>query len=160
MEGSKTVVLALTTKALYAQMKEHSYYLGEALKSNPQIIELAAKIQAGDDDDTVLKDFVQQGGSKLGNVLSNVVGKTVYAWSNDASNGDTITFTVSAVSNFMDAQKDTLKDVMINYLSTYTLSEWLSLIKPDEAVRFAAKLKDYEEDMRRLGAQRDKPTRV
>lgn len=157
MEGSKTVTLTLTTTELYAQMKEHSYYIGEALKSNPQLIELAAKIQAGNDDDTMLKDFAKQGGAKLGNILSNVVGKTVYVWSSD---GASITFTMSAVSNFMDAQKDTLKDSMVNYLSVYMLAEWLDHIKPDEAQRFFAKLKDYEEDMRRLGAQRDKPART
>jgi hypothetical protein len=157
MEGSKTLTLALTNTDLLAQMKEHSYYLGEALKSNPAIIELAAKIQACDDDDTVLKDFVQAGGTKLGNILSRVVGKTNYKWDETKK---TITFTTNAVANFMDAQKDTLKDSMLNYLSYYVLSKWLNLIKPDESVRFEQQLTGLEEDMRQLGAQRDKPSRT
>ena len=41
--------------------------------------ELAAKIQASTDDDSVLKDFIQEGIAKLGNILSNVLGKTSYA---------------------------------------------------------------------------------
>ena len=57
MEGSKVINLELTVKSLFEQMKEHSYYLGEALKSDPKLTELAAKLQANDDDDTVLKDF-------------------------------------------------------------------------------------------------------
>ena len=61
-------------------MKEHSYYLGEALKSDPKLTELAAKLQANDDDDTVLKDLAQEGGTKLGNILSRVIGKTSYSW--------------------------------------------------------------------------------
>lgn len=156
MEGSKTLTLALTTTDLFAQMKDHSYYLGEALKSDPRIMELAAKIQASDDDDVVLKDFVQQGGTKLGNILSRIVGKTSYAWDEDKT---TITFTTKAVANFMESQKDILKDSMLCYLSAYVLSKWLNLIKPDECVRFDNMLKEYEEDMRQLGAQRDKPTR-
>lgn len=160
MEGSKVLTLALTTKALFAQMKEHSYYIGEALKGDSRMMELSAKIQASDDDDSVLKDFVQAGGTKLGNLLSRVLGKTSYSWSEDASKGTTITFTTNAVANFMESQKDTLKDSMLNYLSYYVLSKWLTLIKPDEAERFEKQLDVLEEDMRQLGAQRDKPKRT
>lgn len=156
MEGSKEITQTLTLTELLEQMREHSYYLGEALKSNPQVIELAAKIQASTDDNSVLADFVQAGATKLGNVLSRVVGKTYYAWDDDKTS---ITFTTNAVANFMDAQKGTLTDSMLNYLSCYILADWLNLIKPDEAQRFTARLADYEEDMRQLGAQRDKPTR-
>lgn len=159
MEGSKILTLALTTKTLFAQMKEHSYYIGEALKGDVRMMELSAKIQASDDDDSVLKDFVQAGGTKLGNLLSRVLGKTSYSWSDDASQGTTITFTTNAVANFMESQKDTLKDSMLNYLSYYVLSQWLTLIKPDEAQRFETQLERLEEDMRQLGAQRDKPKR-
>lgn len=157
MEGSKVLPLELTVQDLFAQMKEHSYYLGEALKSDPTLIELAAKIQASDDDDSVLKDFIQSGGTKLGNLLSRVLGKTSYAW--DAGKTK-ITFTTNAVANFMDSQKDTLKDNMLNYLSYYVLSKWLNLIKPNECERFEKLLVEIEEDMRQLGAQRDKPKRT
>lgn len=157
MEGSKVLTLELTIQDLFAQMKEHSYYLGEALKSDPKLMELAAKIQASDDDDAILKDFIQVGGTKLGNLLSRVLGKTSYAW--DAGKTK-ITFTTNAVANFMDSQKNTLKDNMLNYLSYYVLSKWLNIIKPDECVRFEKLLLEIEEDMRQLGAQRDKPKRA
>lgn len=156
MEGSKKLTLELTVSDLFAQMKEHSYYLGEALKSDPKLVELAAKIQASDDDDSILKDFVQDGGRKLGNVLSRVLGKTSYTWD---ENKTKITFTTNAVSNFMDSQKGTIKDNMLSYLSYYVLSKWLNIIKPDECPRFDALLVEVEEDMRQLGAQRDKPKR-
>lgn len=162
MEGSKTLTLELTTKDLFAQMKDQSYLIGESLKSNPQVMELAAKIQASDDDDVTLQDFAQAGGTKLGNILSRVLGKTSYKWQ-EAQEGDQkvkkLIFTTNAVANFMDSQKDTLKDSMLNYLSVYILSKWLNLIKPDESARFEAMLKELEEDMRQLGAQRDKPKR-
>ncbi len=156
MEGSKTITMELTVTSLFGQMKEHSYYLGEALKSNPQIAELAAKIQAGDDDDSVLKDFIQSGGTKLGNLLSTILGKTAYAWDTDKTK---LTFTTNAVANFMDSQVDILKDSMLNYLSYYTLAEWLNLIKPDESQRYKEKLVELETDMRILGTHRSKPTR-
>lgn len=158
MEGSKTITMELTTSDLLSQMEEHSYYLGEALKSDPQVIELAAKLQASSDDYSILKDFVQAGATRLGNIASRVIGKTVYEW---ADSGKTsITFTTYAVANFMDAQVETFKDTMLNYLSYYVLSKWLKIIKPDEAPRFEQELVTLEEDMRQLGAQRDKPTRT
>lgn len=162
MEGSKELTLTLTTKDLFAQMKDQSYLIGEALKSNPQVMELAAKIQASDDDDVTLQDFAQSGGTKLGNILSRVLGKTSYKWSTsmvDSKEVKQLVFTTNAVANFMDSQKDTLKDSMLNYLSVYILSKWLNLIKPDESARFENMLKELEEDMRQLGAQRDKPKR-
>lgn len=162
MEGSKELTLTLTTKDLFAQMKDQSYLIGEALKSNPQVMELAAKIQASDDDDVTLQDFAQSGGTKLGNILSRVLGKTSYKWSTsmvDSKEVKQLVFTTNAVANFMDSQKDTLKDSILNYLSVYILSKWLNLIKPDESARFENMLKELEEDMRQLGAQRDKPKR-
>ena len=138
-------------------MKSQSYIIGESLKSNPQLIELAAKIQASDDDDNDLKDIAVDGSTKLGNLLSRVMGKTKYEWSEE---GKKVTFTVNAVANFMDAQQNTLKDSMKSYLGCYTLRHWLNLIKPDECQRFDVLLKDLEEEMRQLGAQRDRPTRT
>lgn len=157
MEGSKELTMELTVTALFGQMKEHSYYLGEALKSDPRIAELAAKIQASDDDDPILKDFIQEGGTKLGNITSTCLGKTSYAWDTGKTK---ITFTTNAVKNFMDSQIGTFKDSMLNYLSYYVLARWLTIIKPDEAARFEQRLKDLEADMRVLGTQRAKPTRA
>ena len=157
MEGSKTITLELTTGQLFEKMKSQSYILGESLKSNDQMIELAAKIQASDDDDNDLKDIVIDGSTKLGNLLSRVLGKTKYEWSLD---GKKVTFTVNAVANFMDSQQGTLKDSMKSYLGCYTLRHWLNLIKPDECQRFDVMLKDLEEEMRQLGAQRDRPVRT
>ncbi len=157
MEGSKILTLEITKAGLFSQMKEHSYYLGEALKSNTTVMELAAKLQASDDDDSVLMDFVKEGGTKLGNILSRVVGKTSYAWDEGKTK---LTFTTNAVANFMDTQKETLKDSMLSYISAYVLCKWLNLMKPDECQRFEKMLAELEEDMRQLGAQRDKPTRT
>lgn len=156
MEGSQTITLTLTMSGLSAQVKEHTYYIGEALKSDPRVIELAAKIQASADDDTVLKDFIKEGSVRLSNVLARVLGKLTYAW-NQA--GTTLTYTVNAVANFMSSQTNALEDTMLSYMSCYVLSKWLNLIKPDEAVRFESMLAGYEEDLRQMGAQRSKPTR-
>ena len=157
MEGSKILTLELTTEQLFVQMKSQSYLIGEALKSNPQLIELAAKIQASDDDDEDLRDIINAGATKLGNLLSRVLGKTKYEWDSGHAK---VTFTTNAVANFMDMQKGTLKDSMLNYLSYYTLSKWLNLIKSDESVRFENLLRELEDDMRQLGAQRDRPKRT
>ena len=60
----------------------------------------------------------------------------------------------------METQKETIKDNMLSYLSYYTLAKWLNLIKPDEAPRFDNRLGEIEEELRLLGAQRDKPKRT
>lgn len=105
----------------------------------------------------MLKDLAQEGGTKLGNILSRVIGKTSYSWD---ENKTKISFTTNAVSNFMESQKETIKDNMLSYLSYYTLAKWLNLIKPDEATRFEQRLVEIEEELRLLGAQRDKPKRT
>lgn len=156
MEGTKSITLEVSKSDLLGQVQEHSYYLGEALKSSPQVMELAAKIQAGSDESTTLSDFIREGCARVCGILSRVVGETTYSWDSDKAK---CTFTISTVANFMESQKDALNDAALSYISTYMLSRWLSLVKSDESVRFTEMLATMEEDMRQLGAQRSKPTR-
>ena len=152
-EGDMICAAEFATQANINFMASHA----KGLICTPMSAELAAKLQANDDDDTVLKDLAQEGGTKLGNILSRVLGKTSYSWD---ENKTKIIFTTNAVSNFMETQKETIKDNMLSYLSYYTLAKWLNLIKPDEAPRFDNRLGEIEEELRLLGAQRDKPKRT
>lgn len=155
MEGSKTLTLALTATMLFAKLKKQSYYLGEALKSNPQIRDLAAKIQASDDEDDLIQDLIHDGATKVGNILSREIGNTTSSW--DITGKTAVTYTIKTVANFMDSQNELLKETMLKYISSYVLSEWLSLIKPDESVRFGNMLKEYEDDIKTIGSMRSKP---
>lgn len=156
MEGSKIITTEITVSALLGQMKDHSYYLGEALKSDSRLIELGAKIQASNDEDPVLKDFINNGVTKVGNLLTRVLGITAFEWD---ANKAKVTFTTKAVANFPDNQEDSLKGNIINYLSCYVLSSWLKLIKHDESTRFDEMRKEQENEIIQLSAQRSKPQR-
>lgn len=158
MEGSKTVTTEVILTNLLAQMKDHTYYMGEAMKSDSRLIELGAKLQASDDDDTVLMDFVNNGISKVANLLTRVLGITTYKV--DTNSTKKVTFTTKAVANFPQDQSDTLKGNISSYLSCLSLFEWLQLIKPDEAPRFKEKSEQLEVEIMNLSAQRSKPTRA
>ena len=153
MEGSKKIEVSITIKSILERMKDMSYYIGESAKSNPQIIELGAKIQASDDEDPLLNDFISDGLSIVSNLLSAMVGESKYA-----SSQGIITISVSATSNTPDIGSE-LKDYATNYLSAYTLEKWLEMIKPDESARYKENRSRMEAEMAKLAARRKKPVR-
>ena len=156
MEGSKVITTEVTTSDLLGQMKDHAYYLGEALKSDPRLIEIGAKIQASSDEDPILKDFINTGVRQIGNLLTRVLGITSYLWD---SNKGKVTFTTKAAANFPENQDSNLKDCIVSYLSCHVLSNWLNLVKNDEASRFENMKKEQENEIIQLSAQRSKPLR-
>lgn len=154
MEGSKTITTEVTLTDILNRVKDHVYYMGEALKSNPQLVELGAKIQASSDEDAVLKDFISDAKSVVCNLISRVLGLT----SSDDSEGTKITFTTKAVANVPDIN-DQLKDYIINYIAVYVIEGWLKITKPDEAVRFSETKQRLENELTLLATQRTKPVR-
>lgn len=154
MEGSKTITTEIVIKDILLRMKDHAYYIGESAKADPRFVEISAKIQASDDDNPILKDYISDATSIVCNLLSRMIGETNYE--NDDSN---ITFTTKAKTNTpnIDAQ---LKDYIVNYMSTYILKNWLNVIKADEAQRFNDMLTRLENEIIQLAARRTKPERT
>ncbi len=154
MEGSKTITTEIVIQDILLRMKDHAYYIGESAKADPRFVEISAKIQASDDDNPILKDYISDATSIVCNLLSRMIGETNYE--NDDSN---ITFTTKAKTNTpnIDAQ---LKDYIVNYMSTYILKNWLNVIKADEAQRFNDMLTRLENEIIQLAARRTKPERT
>lgn len=153
MEGSKTITTEITLKAVIDRMKDHVFYLGEAVKATPQLMEIGAKLQASADEDPILKDFISDSTSIVANLLSRVLGLTTYT-----NSGTAVTFTTSSPANTPDINAQ-LKDYIVNFMATYVLEAWLNLSKPDEAARFKEIRNRLETEITQLGAQRKKPTR-
>ena len=154
MEGSKSCTPQIAVKTLLLRVKDQAYYIGESAKSDPRLVEISAKIQASDDDDPILKDFVSDSTSVVCNLLSRMLGETSY--SNEGAN---ITFTIKAAANTPDLQ-DQLVDYITNYMSTAILRSWLNVIKSDEAKRFEEMLIRLETELIQLSARRIKPERT
>lgn len=154
MEGSKTITTEIVIQDILLRMKDHAYYIGESAKADPRFVEISAKIQASDDDNPILKDYISDATSIVCNLLSRMIGETNYE--NDDSN---ITFTTKAKTNTpnIDAQ---LKDYIVNYMSTYILKNWLNVIKADEAQRFNDMPTRLENEIIQLAARRTKPERT
>lgn len=154
MEGSKTITTEIVIQDILLRMKDHAYYIGESAKADPRFVEISAKIQASDDDNPILKDYISDATSIVCNLLSRMIGETNYE--NDDSN---ITFTTKAKTNTpnIDAQ---LKDYIVNYMSTYILKNWLNVVKADEAQRFNDMLTRLENEIIQLAARRSKPERT
>lgn len=154
MEGSKSLTPQVVVKNLLLRVKDQAYYIGESAKSDPRLVEISAKIQASDDDDPILKDYVSDATSVVCNLLSRMLGETSY------TDGDgNITFTIKAAANTPDLQ-DQLIDYITNFMSTAILRSWLNVIKSDEAKRFEEMLVRLETELIQLSARRLKPERT
>lgn len=154
MEGSKTITTEVTYASIMERMKDHVYYLGESVKSNPQLVEIGAKLQASADEDPVLKDFIKDATAIVCNLISRSLGLTTY----EDSEGTDVTFTTKAPANSPDISAQ-LKDYITNYMATYVLESWLRIIKADEANRFSDMRNRLENEIVLLSTQRNKPTR-
>lgn len=154
MEGSKSLTPQIAVKTLLLRVKDQAYYIGESAKSDPRLVEISAKIQASDDDDPILKDFVSDATSVVCNLLSRMLGETSYS-----NEGENITFTIKAAANTPGLQ-DQLVDYITNYMSTSILRNWLNTVKSDEAKRFDEKLLRLETELIQLSARRLKPERT
>lgn len=154
MEGSKTITTEITLSDIMNRVKDHVYYLGESVKSDARLVELGAKIQASNDEDPVLKDFISDATSIVSNLVSRTLGLTTYN-----NEGTKITFTTKATANAPDVGAQ-LKDYATNYVATYVLESWLKIVKPDEAPRFVETRTRLEQEIVLLAAQRSKPSRT
>lgn len=154
MEGSKNLTPQVVVKNILLRVKDQAYYIGESAKSDPRLLEISAKIQASDDDDPILKDYVSDATSVVCNLLSRMLGETSY------TDGDgNIAFTIKAAANTPDLQ-DQLVDYITNYMSTAILRSWLNVIKSDEAKRFEEMLVRLETELIQLSSRRLKPERT
>ena len=153
MEGSKTISASITVADVLARVQDQAYYLGESVKANPQLVELGAKIQASADESPILNDFISDAVSIVCNLLSRTIGLTTYT-----NNKTTIAFSSKAPANTPDLTAQ-IKDYILNYISTYVLEQWLSVVKSDESVRFAQVRQRLEQEIVLLAIQRSKPTR-
>lgn len=155
MEGSKSLTPQVSVKNLLLRVKDQAYYIGESAKSSPNLVEISAKIQASDDDDPILKDYISDATSVVCNLLSRMLGETSYS-----DEGENITFTIKASANTPDYMQEQLVDYITNYMSTSILRSWLNVIKSDEAKRFEELLVRLETEIIQLSARRLKPERT
>lgn len=155
MEGSKSLTPQVSVRNLLLRVKDQAYYIGESAKSNPNLVEISAKIQASDDDDPILKDYISDATSVVCNLLSRMLGETSYS-----DEGENITFTIKASANTPDYMQEQLVDYITNYMSTSILRSWLNVIKSDEAKRFEELLVRLETEIIQLSARRLKPERT
>lgn len=154
MEGSKTITTQIVINDILLRMKDQAYYIGESAKADPRLVEISAKIQASDDDDPILKDYISDSTSIVCNLLSRMLGETSYQ-----DEGSNVTFTTKAKANTPDIDAQ-LKDYIVNYMSTYILKNWLNVVKADEAQRFNDMLTRLENEIIQLAARRSKPERT
>lgn len=155
MEGSKSLTPQVSVRNLLLRVKDQAYYIGESAKSNPNLVEISAKIQASDDDDPILKDYISDATSVVCNLLSRMLGETSYS-----DEGENITFTIKASANTPEYMQEQLVDYITNYMSTSILRSWLNVIKSDEAKRFEEFLVRLETEIIQLSARRLKPERT
>lgn len=153
MEGSKLITTEISMQSIMLRMKDHAYYMGESTKSDARLVEIGAKMQASDDENPILGDFINDATSIVSNLLSRVMGETTYV-----KDESTITFMTKATSNTPDIEEQ-VADYVTNYMATYILEKWLNVIKSDESKRFSEDRTRLESEIVLLASRRSKPER-
>lgn len=160
MEGSKKLTIELKLKDLLFKVKTNSYYIGEARKDIQGMDLLGARIQSSDDDDDILVDFLKSSFSKIGNILTKLIGESSFVAVYTQTDTAKVTFTINTAANFMESQLPVVKSISEDYAVDYVLMEWFSSNKPDESKLFADKIGLLESDIRAIAVHRKKPVRT
>lgn len=160
MEGSKKLAIELSVKDILLKAKTNSYYIGEARKDVQGMDLLGARIQSSDDDDDILVDFTKSSFSKIGNLLTRLIGESSYVATYTPVDTAKVEFTINATANFMDSQLPVVKGIIGDYAVSCILMEWLLSNKPDEARVFADKIASLESEIRYISTARKKPIRT
>lgn len=80
------------------RVKSSAYYVGEAAKNDLQ--DVAAQLQASEDDDDVLKDYLKEAATKCVHVIQHFVGTTRIETLSE-SGVESLLFTTQATANFL-----------------------------------------------------------
>lgn len=154
MEGSKIFSCEINVNSIFARMKDFSYYIGESIKTDQKVAELAAKIQASDDEDPILFDLLSNSVTIVSNTLLSNIGETSYE-----KTDDTIFFTIRAKYNTPDYIENQIVDYITDYIATYILINWLDIVTTDKSKVFNDSLSRIEREIKILSSRRNKPER-
>ena len=92
------MTLTLPFSKVLDRVKSSVYYIGEAAKNELQ--DVAAQLQASEEDDDVLKDYLKEAATKCVHVIQHYVGTTRMETLSDVY-GDKLLFTTQATANFL-----------------------------------------------------------
>ena len=155
----KTIEIKLSRKALLDRIKTHCYYTGEARKQIGYPEQLAAAIQAGDDDYNQLNDHTKTAISEIAKLLSRFLGVCSTSERGDAAHPDIfdIIFTLQTPHNFPNEICSQLELTIENFATMRTLQLWLAQHKPDEANTLSGEVQQALFSIRELLSIRKRP---
>lgn len=156
MEGSNSITISVMRKEFLDRLKLGAYYVGESVKGELQ--EVAAMLQASDDDDAVLTDYFREGNIELANILQKYMGKTTFTETTTPAANACIAFTISSVQNFNESNVSGLTNALYDYLVDFGLKEWSKPV-PNTAQYYEEKLKEDTQAIREFCCHRKKPNR-
>lgn len=155
MNGTNSITIAITRKTVLDRIKMGAYYIGESVKGELQ--EVAAMLQACDDDDEVLNDFFMEGNTELANILQKYMGKSTFAVTGSSAT-TAASYTISSVDNFNESNLSGLTNAMYDFLVDFGLKEWSKPV-PNTAQYYEEKIKEDTQAIRELCCHRKKPDR-
>lgn len=158
---STSIKIQVEREAILYQVKLSSYHIGDVRKDD-KTMDLAAKVQASDDDDDLLIKFSDSGAAKVLDVLSSVLSETTLEITEVVKEEvpcSTYEYTLDVVSSFDANQKKGILEGVTDYIINWTLFEWLSIVYPESAKINFDKCELIRSDLRSRINARTRPVR-
>jgi hypothetical protein len=155
-------VIEIRKSGILHQVKLRAYVAGEAAKEGATA-RLATQSQPGDDNDDIINPFIENGHSRIVDVLTGIYEKSNCFFGDyidDCGCRECVfTYELDVPRNFDGTQLNSLMRGIEEYLVNYALCEWYRLTWPDKAALY---LQNMEEELRKIkhrSYQRTSPVR-
>lgn len=152
----KTVNIKVLKKDVSNQINLRNFYFGESAKDG-NMVEIATKMQTSEDNDDVLDKFILSACSHLVDVLNTVCIDVSFSTSGE-DQSTSLDFTLSVSDLFAESQEEVIKEGIFNYLTNWSIYEWMDLAFPNGAKEFFEKCALIEAGLKSRINKRLKPT--
>jgi hypothetical protein len=155
-------VIEIRKNAILHQVKLRAYVAGEAAKEG-ETARLATQSQPGDDNDDTLNSFIENGHSRIVDILTGIYAKSNCFFGDYLDDcgcrGCVFTYELDVPCNFDGTQLEGIKKGVEEYLTNYALCEWYRLTWPDKVALYIQNIEEELRKIKRRSYQRTSPVR-
>lgn len=155
------IKIQVSRETVLYQAKIQTYYVGDSRKDD-KLMDLATKMQASDENDDVLNQFANSGANKVLDILTPLLGDVTLTNNQEVKDGAevaTYEYSMDVPPTFDGNQSKAIQEGATNFMTNWTIYEWLTLVYPEMAKIFFEKCALIESDLRHRINMRTKPVR-
>ena len=161
MEGTLDLSFEVARKSIIDRIATNSFYRGERIKEVNGL--QAARLQAGVDNEDILKDEIEIAAADVTAVITRCLGRCVLTLEEKDGGEEnewyTLKFSVLAASNFPTELTKSVENAIEVYLFDKALEAWMLVNMPDEVQALGQRCVADAEKLRQLLVERKTPVR-